>query len=79
MLNIWDLMKLKFKMSLMIFYLNILPKISLDDILEAKKKKEEEEMLRKRKNIISLHKVYKQKIKILPIVIGLLFLFYLFY
>lgn len=46
-------------------------KISLDDILEAKKKKEEEENARKEKKISSPYtKVYKQKVKILPIVVG---------
>ena len=45
-------------------------KISLDDIMEAKKKKEEEEAKKEKKISSPYTKVYKQKVKILPIVVG---------
>ena len=45
-------------------------KISLDDIMEAKKKKEEEEVKKEKKISSPYTKVYKQKVKILPILVG---------
>ena len=53
-------------------------KISLDDIMEAKKQKEKEEELKKKKISSPYTKIYKQKGKKLPIVLGItVFVFFI--